>query len=70
MKRHTLLFTVYCLLVTLLVACGGDAAATTVERYLEAKVAGDADTVQALKTGAGGSWRTRSTKSTKPITCS
>ena len=52
MKRHWLLFTVYCLLFTLLTACGGgaddDAAARTVERYLEAKVAGDADTVQAL----------------------
>jgi ketosteroid isomerase-like protein len=52
MKKTVLLLTAYCLLLTLLVACGGeaagDAAATTVERYLTAKVAGDADTVQAL----------------------
>ena len=51
MKRYWLLFTVHCLLFSLLTACGGtdgDAAARTVERYLEAKVAGDADTVQAL----------------------
>ena len=52
MKKTVLLLTAYCLLLTFLVACGseaaGDAAATTVERYLTAKVAGDADTVQAL----------------------
>lgn len=52
MKKTVLLVIGYWLLVTGLVACGGeaagDAAATTVERYLTAKVAGDAETVQAL----------------------
>ena len=40
MKRHTLLFTVYCLLVTLLVACGGDAAAIQIYRQLGFRVEG------------------------------
>lgn len=52
MKKFLILVTGYWLLITFLSACGGeaagDAAATNVERYLTAKVAGDADTVQAL----------------------
>lgn len=52
MKKILRLLTAYCLLLTFLVACGGEvdgnAAAATVERYLTAKVAGDAETVQAL----------------------
>ena len=52
MKKTVLMVIGYWLLVTGLAACGGeaagDAAATTVERYLTAKVAGDAETVQAL----------------------
>ena len=52
MKIRHYLFVAGCLLWVLLVGCGGeadgDAAARTVERYLTAKVAGDAPTVQAL----------------------
>jgi hypothetical protein len=50
-KIHCLLLTTYCLLLTILAACGSasdDAAVQTVEQYLTAKVTGDTQTVTAL----------------------
>ena len=53
MKSVISLFCVFILLLVALAACGGEAPgvadpAATVERYLTAKVSGDADTVRAL----------------------